>query len=130
MARDVRVGPGLFNCFRVISDAPPGFGGEDLRRPGEGNLFRPGEVIGGTHVERGVPQHRHSATRDVLTGNGGDHAVAGRPADHPVLARQERQEVQVEVVAQEREVHAGCPDPRLGGVVVAAQVNTESGAAP
>ena len=94
---------------------------EEFRGPGQGEILGPGEVVGSADVQGRVPEHGHGGTGDVRPGHGCHDAVPGRSADNTVRARQQRQEVQVEVVPQEGEVHPRGLDPLLGGEVVPAQ---------
>ena len=59
--------------------------------------------------------------RDVRARHRRQPSVTGRPADHPVLPRHQRREVEVEVVAEEGVAQAALPDVLLGGPVVAAE---------
>jgi hypothetical protein len=72
-------------------------------------------------VGAGVTEHDGGHGGDVVLSNRGHAALARRAADNTVRPDQHRQEIGVEVVAQERERQSARADVLLGGPVVPGQ---------
>ena len=114
--RRVRLLQGLV----LVGDGPPGDPRQLLGDLGHGQGLRPGHVVGPPVVPAAVPQqHGHGHVGDVVTRHRGHPPVGGRSPDDPVGPDQQRHEVDVEVVAQERVPQPAVPDALLGVPVVA-----------
>ena len=112
-------GVGLLD--RLVDEAQPASGRDTgpLGDLGEGEGLRPRERVRRPGVRGRVAQHGDRHVGDVGAGHSRHTTLAGRAADHPGRVREQREQVEVEVVAQDRERHPARGDGLLGVVVVA-----------